>query len=740
MSATDPLNETSSYFYDTAGRLTKIVRALAGAVTTSTFDTSNRLGSLTDSQGYTLLFGYDNADRVTKITYPDGTSTVNTYKLLELASTTDRLKRTTQYTYDALRRIIQVMDPLGRNTKFGYCDCGAVSRLTDPNGNSTIFNFDLEERLVGKVMPDGTQTTYGYENSTSRRKTITDALGQTTTYTYNRDDTLSAISFSHSINPTAGVTLTWDPAFRRVLSMTDGTGTTTFAYKPVTSPPALGAALLGIVTGPTGDSVSYAYDKLGRPATTSVDGAAWQRGYDAIGRVISEKNQLDTFTIGYLGATGLPASIKSALGSSISYTYFNNLGDERLKTISNQTHSGQLVSGLQYGYDAAGELTSAIIQKQFAGTRTDLMTYDSAGQVTKVTATGGNNFAFTYDPGANRTSQKIGAATTAYMYNKVNELTSPGPVVYDNEGELLEYQSTTYKWDAAHRLISVTTGTNTTKFAYDGFGRRTRITQMAGTTVLSDKSYFWCGTNICLETDAKNHNAITKRYFPEGVVQGGHPFYYALDNLNSVRELVDSLGVVQASYDYDPFGARQALISSENSDFGFAGLFHDSQSGVDLAVHRPYSAALGRWLSRDPIGEVGGVNLYAYVLNNPLSQPDPAGTGNGGGNFSVGPGQSQTLNGWTVTTDTNGNTTITSPDGGFTQTIGPGDSYTGTYNGQNITFNNGVNGSSGTVTAQYKPYDTTPPPKPKKEGKLSCKIKSGAKDPNVPPLSFPIND
>ena len=44
-----------------------------------------------------------------------------------------------------------------------------------------------------------------------------------------------------------------------------------------------------------------------------------------------------------------------------------------------------------------------------------------------------------------------------------------------------------------------------------------------------------------------------------------------------------------------------------------------------LALYRVYSPNLGRWTSRDPIEETGGLNLYAYVLNNPLSAVDPLG-------------------------------------------------------------------------------------------------------------------
>ncbi|QXP85201.1 RHS repeat-associated core domain-containing protein [Methylococcus sp. Mc7] len=61
------------------------------------------------------------------------------------------------------------------------------------------------------------------------------------------------------------------------------------------------------------------------------------------------------------------------------------------------------------------------------------------------------------------------------------------------------------------------------------------------------------------------------------------------------------------------------------TDRGYAGMFRHAQSGLYLTLYRAYDPRTGRWLSRDPIGEAGGVNLYAYVGNNPVTLADPDG-------------------------------------------------------------------------------------------------------------------
>jgi RHS repeat-associated protein len=194
-------------------------------------------------------------------------------------------------------------------------------------------------------------------------------------------------------------------------------------------------------------------------------------------------------------------------------------------------------------------------------------------------------------------------------------------LLFDANGNLTnDGAGKTYTYDAANRLSTITQSSGVTGFVYDGAGRRVQET-LNGTLI---KQWVWCGgAQPCEERDASNN--VTRRFYTQGEQIGGTNYYFTKDHLGSVREMTDSTGAIRARYDYAPYGLPTKLSGDLAADFGFDGMYYHAASGLYLTWHRPYDPVLERWLSQDPIGEAGGINLYGFVENNPISRTDPLG-------------------------------------------------------------------------------------------------------------------
>jgi YD repeat-containing protein len=301
---TDPSGHATALTYNSSGHLQSFAGPVSGDTYALTDDNLGRIIAITDPVGSTTRFTYDAADRVTSTTYPDGASAHYAYHWLDLASYTDPLTKTTQYSYDSDRELVKIEDALSQTWQLGYNPAGVFDSITDQNSHTTSWVLDAQSRVVTKQYADSSFESISYETSDSLVAQVTDALGQTTTYSYNPDNSVATISYIAN-QSTPGVVFTYDPAYRRVVSMTDGTGTTNYSYYPVSS---LGANELNLVTSPvaggsTADVVTYTYDALDRVVGVDMDGQAQSIGYDAISRITSQSNPLDSFTYGYSDAT-----------------------------------------------------------------------------------------------------------------------------------------------------------------------------------------------------------------------------------------------------------------------------------------------------------------------------------------------------------------------------------------------------------------------------------------------------
>ena len=355
--------------------------------------------------------------------------------------------------------------------------------------------------------------------------------------------------------------------------------------------------------------------------------------YDAVGRVTqwTENNPAlsgsEAYNFLYDGSDELTSAQLSGTGSVTNlYAYSYDGAGNRISAQNNFSISSSMVNDLNQLTSSSGSGTML-----FSGTLVDPAVVTIDGNPASSTSLLGFSGTAAVATGTNvvtltATDQFSQSATQRYQ---VVVPSVSGTYTYDLNGNLVSDGVMTYVWDAANRLIAVNEpGNLSSEFTYDGFGRRTSVVEYNNGVLTSTKNLLWSGMRICEERDGSNN--VTKRYFSQGVQLSGSSYCYTFDHLGSVRELVDANNIVQARYDYDPYGVQTQLTGTLAADFGYTGQYFHHPSGLMLAPYRGYSALEGRWISRDPLDDAEmkeGPNLYEYVWNNPIRWVDPLGLG-----------------------------------------------------------------------------------------------------------------
>jgi len=262
-----------------------------------------------------------------------------------------------------------------------------------------------------------------------------------------------------------------------------------------------------------------------------------------------------------------------------------------------------------YGYDTANQLTSLAYTLNSTAIGSVTYAYDLAGN--RVTV--GGSWARTGLP------QVVSNAT----YDAGNRLVTWGTqrFSYDLNGNLGSDGPTSYTWNARNQLTGMSGGTSTS-FAYDGLGRRSSRTIIgASANFLSDD----LNTVQELSGITPAANLLTgglDETFTR--TDGTGTRSLLVDGLGSTLELADSSGTLQTHYTFEPFGATTTLGATSTNPQAFTGRENDG-TGLYFYRARYYNPTYGRFISEDPIGFRGGINVYAYVGGNPLSWVDALG-------------------------------------------------------------------------------------------------------------------
>ena len=338
---------------------------------------------------------------------------------------------------------------------------------------------------------------------------------------------------------------------------------------------------------------------------------------------------------------------------------------ELVTTVSN-TFNGAFVSESGYGHDLLGRR-----EKRTDATAvysvTNTFGYNPRSEVTNAVL-GSDIYAYGYDSIGNHVFHAVNAVTNTYAANALNQYTN---LVYDVDGNLLSGCGYTLTWDCENRLETVTSGNATNgslKVAnrYDHRHRRVtkQVFELSGYSpptgnpldpgsgnpgewnLLRTHTYFYDGWNLILETVAYTNGTADRIEYVWGLDLSGTmrgaggiggllfekrngqvyiPFYDANGN---VTAYVDANGNFRAQYLYDAFGntVSQSGDMVDMFRFRFSTKYHEVETGFYYYIGRFYHPEFGRWLNRDPFGEVGGGNLYCFTENNPVMKLDWLGT------------------------------------------------------------------------------------------------------------------
>jgi len=246
---------------------------------------------------------------------------------------------------------------------------------------------------------------------------------------------------------------------------------------------------------------------------------------------------------------------------------------------------------------------------------------------------------------------------------------TPEAFGYDADGNLTNDGRWGYVWDAENRLISMqaistvpTTAKMKLDFTYDYKGRRIQkvVSTNSGSAYVAEytNAFVYDGWNMIGELNGAN-DALIRSYGwgldLSGSMQGAggvgglvwvrtygsgattdFPCYDANGNVTTLVGGTEGL-VLVGQNEYGPFGEPLRVTDeATNNPFRFSTKYEDTETGFLYYGYRYYNPGTGRWLSRDPVEERGGLDLYAFNHNEPISAIDPYGDASSVGRFDVG--------------------------------------------------------------------------------------------------------
>ena len=545
-------------------------------------------------------------------------------------------------TYDVLDRVVASTNGLNHTTSFAFGDNVFLTAVTDANGYTTSFTRNALGWVLQESRPGSANPLYTAYDVNGNVTSTTNRRGQTVSYVYDALDRMTSRSgwgiptttFSYAL-PTASTD--------GYIAAANGESTDTLFYNS-------GDRLIRSATWRHGDfyRLAYDYNSLGLRSAIHSTSGSWTGmksqtfGFNATGA-------LNSFTA-WGASTGLnPSATNEDLATAISYPTgltlsrsFGALHQSYKATYSNSTVQSWL------GHDVALATTGQLSSITGADNAGRIFSYDGARRLQRIErwTMGGQSCPENGElAGCTWTDPQFQSATdfsydaVGNLLNGVTQLDGAGNRVraakgytfnYDADGNLTSKSGSnftqTLAWNALGELTSVTTNGVTVEFAYDGFGRRVRHSVVGGSTT----RYLHDGDNLFMQLDADGNVAIEYAYWgldrPHAMQKGGQTYYFARDPMGgSVQALVRESDQIPSIFRYSPFGELEQNSDGVGMPLRFAGREYDAQTGLYYNRARYYDPLIGRFISEDPLGLDGGINLYAYAANDPVNSRDPYG-------------------------------------------------------------------------------------------------------------------
>ncbi len=634
--AIDPLENTTEYAYNKFGLPTAIKDA-NGNTKALAYNDSGQLVKYTDCSGKVSAWEYDERGQMIRFTDPAGHSTTYEYKLGQLVLIKHPDKTEERFNRDAEGRLLAHSDGLERCTTWRYNAAGFIAERVDAAEQTLRYRWDKLGRLVALENENERRAHFHYD-PVGRLLQESGFDGRSTRYQYDPETGRLA----ETINGQRSIALTFDPMGRltkRRATLGEKSQRETFAYD--------GNGHLVMATNavsrlqwfhdPAGNLLRehQHYSNLDKPLV-----AVWQHEYDAAGQLTDIKDsRRGPLSYRYDPVSRL-LSATSRLGTeTFAFDPASNLLDDSAapvrRPLDPEPVRHKLVDNLlrdygggHYEYDERGNLT----ERWTNGLRSELH-WDLFDRLVhfydpRLTVD------FGYDPLGRR----------LYKLSKAHYRPRPEAGTGWNENEHARKERelgcgfTLYGWDGDNLAWE------SSPPPYAGaLGRTVHYIQEPGTFVPVAQA-------IRHETiRLVSQPTYTGRYnFKEDPLWNYKPValpidvlaWYQCDHLGTPQEITDQNGNTAWSAQYKTWGEATEQRSEFAKQIGltnpirFQGQYHDHETGLHYNRHRYYDPRVGRFISEDPVGYLGGLNIYQYGPNS-ISWVDPLGLASS----TVGPGR-----------------------------------------------------------------------------------------------------